>query len=376
MEINYGLAGLGTIAKTHLLGLRNIPLLSIDVPFSVNFHILFSSHPEQNAVLAKQIGFKTVVDSMEKLVASSELNVVDICTPNFLHREQALTAMKAGKHVYCEKPLAVNSDETAQMLQAATNTQVINQVAFVMRFNPAVAAAHSAIKQGVIGKPYAFRGEILHSSYLPVEKPMTWRLEKSKSGGGALVDLGVHLIDLVRFLLGDVKMVSCTTKTVVKERQRPNGEIGNVDVDDWASLDLQVESGISGTIEASRLAVGNDASRLWIYGTNGSLLIDLNHEPYAPTFYNTYGQRIYVDTKTLMQDKFYQNVTKLYPPAKLSQGFMVDTHLTSLLWFLMGVSDGKPMDDAPTFMDGHIAQLIIEAAYKSDEQGHNFIEIL
>jgi len=186
MKINYGLAGLGTIAKTHLLGLRNLPLLNVPVRFTVDLKALYSTHPEENLEIAKSCGFSEVVDSMEKLVHIEELDVVDICTPNFLHCQQASLAAQAGKHIYCEKPLA----------------NIINQVAFVMRFNPAVAAAHAAIKQGVIGRPYAFRGELLHSSYLTAEKTMTWRLEKDKSGGGALADLGIHLIDLVRFLLG------------------------------------------------------------------------------------------------------------------------------------------------------------------------------
>jgi len=368
MEINYGLAGLGTIAKTHLLGLRNLPLLNVPVGFSVNLKALYSTHPAENLEIAKSCGFSEVVDSMEKLVQMEDLDVVDICTPNFLHCQQASLAAQAGKHIYCEKPLANNSDEAKLMTQEAQKANIINQVAFVMRFNPAVAAAHAAIKQGVIGRPYAFRGELLHSSYLTAEKTMTWRLEKDKSGGGALADLGIHLIDLVRFLLGEIQSVSCVTDTIVKQRKTSQGELRQVNVDDWASLSLQVEGSIRGTIEASRLAVGNDANRMWIYGDKGSLFIDLDHDPYSPTFYDEKGQRIYPDPKLLANDPFYERIAKLYPNPKLSQGFMVDTHLTSLLWFLSSVAEGKTLDHTPTFEEGHGAQLVLDAAYQSSLQ--------
>jgi len=368
MQINYGLAGLGTIAKTHLLGLRNLPLLNVPVKFTVDLKALYSTHPEENLEIAKSCGFSEVVDSMEKLVHIEDLDVVDICTPNFLHCQQASLAAQAGKHIYCEKPLANNSDETKLMTQEARKANIINQVAFVMRFNPAVAAAHTAIKQGVIGRPYAFRGELLHSSYLTAEKTMTWRLEKDKSGGGALADLGIHLIDLVRFLLGEIRSVSCVTDTIVKERKTFQGELQQVDVDDWASLNLQVEGSIRGTIEASRLAVGNDANRMWIYGDKGSLFIDLDHNPYSPIFHNEKGQRIYPDSQLLAQDPFYEKVLELYPNPKLSQGFMVDTHITSLLWFLSSVAQNSILEHTPTFEEGHRAQVVLDAAYQSSLQ--------
>lgn len=375
MKINYGLAGLGTIAKTHLLGLRNLPLLNVPVDFSINLKALYSTHPMENVETAKSCGFAEIVDTMEKLVSLEDLDVVDICTPNFLHCQQTLLAAQAGKHIYCEKPLANNSEQTKLMVEEVQKSNVVNQVAFVMRFNPAVASAHAAIKQGVIGRPYAFRGELLHSSYLMPEKAMTWRLQKNKSGGGALADLGIHLIDLVRFLLGEIHSVSCLTDTIIKQRKNSEGIFQQVDVDDWASLSLQVQGDVKGTIEASRLAVGNDANRMWIYGDKGSLFIDLDHNPYSPIFYDEKNQRIYPDPKLLANDPFYKRIVKLYPNSKLSQGFMVDTHLTSLLWFLSSVADGKILDHTPTFEEGHRAQLVLEAAYQSSSQNGSFVAV-
>jgi len=112
---------------------------------------------------------------------------------------------------------------------------------------------------------------------------MTWRLQKNKSGGGALADLGIHLIDLVRFLLGEIHSVSCLTDTIVKQRKNSEGIFQQVDVDDWASLSLQVQGDVKGTIEASRLAVGNDANRMWIYVTK-ALCLSIWTTTYSPPF--------------------------------------------------------------------------------------------
>jgi len=165
------------------------------------------------------------------------------------------------------------------------------------------------------------------------------------------------------------------TDTILKQRKTSQGELRQVNVDDWASLSLQVEGSIRGTIEASRLAVGNDANRMWIYGDKGSLFIDLDHDPYSPTFYDEKGQRIYPDPKLLANDPFYERIAKLYPNPKLSQGFMVDTHLTSLLWFLSSVAEGKTLDHTPTFEEGHGVQLVLDAAYQSSLQNGAIIYV-
>jgi predicted dehydrogenase len=374
MKINYGLVGLGEIAKNHLLGIRNMPLFDVPLDFQVNLSGVFTTHLANNYEKARLIGFKNIVDSMEKLVQIPDLDVVDICTPNYLHKEQVLFSVKFNKHVYCEKPLGMNSVETSEILGVVKKSNIKNQVAFVMRFMPAVAYAHAILNKNFLGSIYAFRGEFFHSSYLNPDKKISWRLEKQKSGGGALVDLGIHMIDLVRFLIGEIDSVSAFAETVVKKRQSIEGRVENIEVDDWALLTINLCSGARGTIEASRVAVGNEGTRLTVYGDKGSLRIDLNN-PYLPSVFDINSRSVYVESRFLLEDDFYSEVLRLYPNPKLSQGFMVDVHLVGLLWFLQSVARGKTLFGTPTFEEAHRVQLVIDAAYKSATEGNKFIHV-
>lgn len=362
MTINYGLAGLGMISRIHILGIRAIPLMDYSIDFQVNLKALFTTHPDENYQEAKLIGFERIVDSMRKLVQISDIDVVDICTPNYLHSEQVLLSAEYGKNIYCEKPLGMDADETIKMLEAVQKKGIKNQVAFVMRFMPAVASAHAIIKKGILGNIYAFRGEFFHSSYLNPAKRMTWRLEKEKSGGGALIDLGIHLIDLLRFLVGEIELVSAFTSTVVKKRQTSENMLEDVKVEDWALLLVKMQSGVEGTLEASRVAVGKEGTRLSIYGDKGSLHLDFNN-PYTLFLFDVDSRSIYVKQDFLLEDEFYSEWIKLYP--KLSQGVMVDLHLTSLLWFFNSILSGKTLNGTPTFEEAHKAQAVVDAAYKS-----------
>ena len=285
-----------------------------------------------------------------------------------------MSSIGHSKHVYCEKPLGLNSTETAEILKAVKESGVKNQVAFVTRFTPAVAFAHAVLKKNLLGNIYAFRGEIFHSSYLNPSKKISWRLERQKSGGGALMDLGSHIIDLSLFLIGEIESVSAFTKTVVKERQLPDGELKNIVVDDWALLSINTTSGVKGSIEASRVAVGNEGTRFTVYGDKGSLKINLN-EPYYPSIFDVNSKKICIDNRILQEDNFYSEVMRLYPNPKLSQGLMVDIHLVGLLWFLQSIISGKTLPGTPDFEEAHRVQLVIDAAYKSAAENGKFVKI-
>ncbi len=362
MKLNYGLAGFGGIAKIHLLGIKNIHLLGVPIDFEVNLSTLFTTS-QTHRMEGITIGFENTVDSIDTL-ARSNVDLVDICTPNFLHKEEILLASNAGKHIYCEKPLGMNSIETSEIMKDISKSGVKNQVAFMLRFLPAVAYAHAILKQNLLGRIYAFRGEFFHSSYLNPDKKMSWRQDKNKSGGGALMDLGVHLIDLVRFLIGEIEAVSASIETIVKKRHSVDGKLEDVSVDDWALLSMNLQSGTKGTLEASRVAAGNEGTRLTIYGEHGSLRIDLSN-PYLPAIFDVNSKNFSEELSFLSDDDFYSEVLRLYPIPKFSQGFMIDAHLTALLWFFKSIVADKVLSGTPTFEDGHKAQEVIDAAYQS-----------
>ena len=160
---------------------------------------------------------------------------------------------------------------------------------FNYRFIPAVMRARQLVDEGRIGRVFHFRGVYMHSGYVDATRPMSWRLDNARSGGGALFDLGAHIVDLMRYLLGDYATVAGTLETFVPERPVAKGstEMGQVEVDDWCLLNARMASGAVGTIEASRFATGAaDGLGFEIHGENGALGFDLMQPNYLRFFDN------------------------------------------------------------------------------------------
>ena len=372
-NINYSLSGLGGIAKTHLVGLRNLEMLELGLDFKVNFSTLATTHPEEKKELAREIGFDQVAANFDKLLAA-DVDLVDLCTPNFIHAEEILKAAAANKDIYCEKPLASNLAEAEEIMNKIEGKSLKNQIAFVYRFAPAVAQAHALLKNKVIGEVQFAKVEYYHSRYLNPELPISWRLEKESSGGGALVDLGSHMIDLSRFLLDEVESLSAWTKTFVEKRKTAAGNSKKVDVDDWAMLMLNFDSGAKGTLEASRVSPGNEGFRFHIFGDRGAIQIDSDQIDKVQLFDQT-PKEIEVSKEMLAGDQFLNRLLELNSGSKLSQGMMVDLHLLSLIFFFESITEGKANPGVPTFEDGYQTQKVMDYAYQSAAEDGKKIEI-
>lgn len=367
MSIGYGLVGLGGIAKTHLLGLRNIPLLGLPIDEKIELKGLYTTHPLQNLKLAGSIGFENVVESMEELVGIPKIDMVDLCTPNFLHSEQIKIAAQACKHIYCEKPLSIDRHTALEAVKAVEEASVFNQVAFVLRFLPSIVRARSLLKHKVVGKVFNFRAELYHSSYINQKRPMTWRLQKEKSGGGALVDLGSHVIDLTRFLLGEFETVQAFTDTIIPVRPSKNGKNEKIDVDDWALITAKLDSGAIGTIEVSRTAVGAEGIRIEIYGDKGSIFIS-SENPLCPMWFDENLRNRSSEIEQVTEDDEYlKELIKIYPPPKMTQGWMIDSHTASLVWFINSLNTGRVFHETPSFSEAYKTQVIMDCAYQSSE---------
>ncbi|MGC9100614.1 MAG: Gfo/Idh/MocA family protein [Caldisericum sp.] len=374
-NLNYALFGLGTIAKNHLLSIKSIPVIYNDCNFKVNLNSLYTTHKEDKETLGKLIGFQKVVDKIDDIENDSSIDVIDICTPNYLHFEQVLDSVQHEKNVYCEKPLTANVYDAAALLSKLENVKAKTQVALVLRFLPAVAQAHAIIKSGVIGKVKSFHFEMLHTGYLNPSRRISWRLEKAKSGGGAIVDLGIHLIDLSRFLIGDVERVSAFVGTTVASRKLENSEkLQKVDVDDWGYVMVTASNDVKGFIEVLRVAVGNEGTRLFVYCTEGSIKIDLA-SPYNAVIFDLNGKQLYIDDKVFLGDDYFCEVKKLYPDPKVSMGSMVDLHYTGLLWFFKSILQNTVPAGTPTFQEAYKDQLVVEAIYKSAANNGELTEV-
>ncbi len=282
-QINVGLVGYKFMGKAHSNALRKLPMF-FDLDCKLCMHTLCGRDEEWVRKSAETFGWQGAVTDWRTLVENPEIDVVDITTPSNAHTDIAIAAAEHGKHVFCEKPLALTLADARAMAKAVQENGVKGQVGFNYRFVPALVLAKQLIDSGKLGEIYHFRGVYLQDWIVDPSFPLVWRLDKAVAGSGSLGDLGAHVIDAARFLVGDIAKVVGMERTFVKERPLVEKMIGlsgsaskdapkgAVTVDDATLFLCEFENGALGTIEATRFANGhnNDLS-FEINGRKGSL---------------------------------------------------------------------------------------------------------
>ncbi len=366
-----GMIGYGFMGKMHSYAYASLPFIYDPPPAQVRLVGVAAATQASRNLAMQRAGYEFATSDYRELLKRDDIHIVNICTPNYLHKEQVIEALKAGKHVYCDKPLAMNAREAREIVDLAKSVGTTCQMTFHNRFSPAVMRARQIADNGFLGEVVSFRAVYLHSGYLDPTRPITWRLQKEKSGGGALADLGSHAIDLLHHLIGRFTRVQANLQTVVKQRPVAKGssEMAPVDVDDLAVLQLELENGSIGTLEASRIATGTqDDLRFEVHGTRGAMRFDLMD---ANWLY------IYDDTKPsalLGGDRGWQRIecVQNYPkPAALPGGKTpvgwTRFHIASIYDFVSNVAAGRPGN--PSFGDGLAVHEVMDAAQASSESG-------
>lgn len=273
-SLNIAMIGYGGIGRVHVMAYRAIPFHYGLPADTVNIVGVATTNPESAWAAKREIGCDVWTTDYTELLARADVDAVDVCVPNRLHQEIVVAAARAGKHVYCEKPLAMNVVEAKRMVEAVNAAGVKAQMTFNFRFFPAVMRAKQLIDEGFLGRVFSYRGRYYRASYIDANKPLSWRLRKDASGGGALFDLGSHILDILHYLLGDFASVYATMDTLIRERPIAPGaaEKGAVDVDDIVLLQTRMVDGSLGTVEISRMGTGlaNDLG-FEIYGDKGAI---------------------------------------------------------------------------------------------------------
>ncbi|MDC7233012.1 MAG: Gfo/Idh/MocA family oxidoreductase [Spirochaetales bacterium] len=354
-KLTIALAGYGSIGRIHQLAWSDIKYIYPGKTPELYLKGLCRSTPESAAETAVQAGLDRGYRDFDDILADPEVDIVDLVTPNSLHKEQILKALNAGKHVLCEKPLAMNAAEAAEIEEAARNSDRKAGMIFNYRFIPAMLKARELVEEGKIGEIYSFRGEYLHTGYQNPERPYSWRMDFEQSGGGALADLGSHVIDLVRYLLGDFKSVRAHLETYIEERPLPGGRgTGKVTVDDAAWLHCELKSGAPGTIEVSRFATGTlDDLNLTVYGSRGAFSFRLMD----PGFLN------YFDEGNKGAGWSRLETLQHYPdaiiPAPRSVIGWTRFHTENQYRFVRSIMENKPF--SPSLNDGAAVQYVLDA---------------
>ena len=276
-EIGVGMLGYAFMGKAHSNAMKKLPYMIYPPPAVPKLVAICGRSEEATRAAAVRFGYESYYTDWRQMLADDRVQLFDNGGPNDAHAEPSIAAAQAGKHVLCEKPLGRTAEESKAMLDAVQKAGVKHMVAFNYRFVPAIRQMRKLIESGALGRIYHFRASYLQEWIMPhYNVPMIWRLQKDVAGSGSLGDLGAHIIDLGRYLVGDVKSVSAMTKTFIPERPWGDGTMGKVDVDDAFAAVVEFENGALGTLEATRFAAGRkNANVLEINGEKGSLRFNL-----------------------------------------------------------------------------------------------------
>jgi predicted dehydrogenase len=267
-----GLIGSGFMGKTHALGFGAVSTV-FEMPIEPVLEVLADVDTQTAASAARKLGFARSTGDWRELVRDPAVDIVDITTPPLLHHEMALAAIAAGKHTYCEKPLAPSAALALEMAQAAERAGVKTQVGFNYLKNPMLALARDIIVNGELGTIVSFRGIHAEDYMADASTLWHWRLDP-RGGGGVIADLGSHIIAIARYLLGPIDAVCGQLETVIKQRPVRLGaaEMRPVEVDDIARALVSFACGCNGTIEASWLAHGRKMQiEFEVVGEHGTL---------------------------------------------------------------------------------------------------------
>jgi predicted dehydrogenase len=276
-EIGVGMLGYAFMGKAHSNAMKKLPYMIYPPPAIPKLVAICGRNEEATRAAAVRFGYESYYTDWRQMLADDRVQLFDNGGPNDAHAEPSIAAAQAGKHILCEKPLGRTAEESKTMLDAVQKAGVKHMVAFNYRFVPAIRQIRKLVDSGALGKIYHFRAAYLQEWIMPhYNLGMIWRLQKSVAGSGALGDLGAHIIDLGRYLVGDVKSVSAMTKTFIPERPWGDGTMGKVDVDDAFAAVVEFENGALGTLEATRFAAGRkNANTLEINAEKGSIRFNL-----------------------------------------------------------------------------------------------------
>lgn len=340
--IKIGIVGLGRISNQHIEGIQAAGNAKITAVCDIDKEKLQTVGDK----LSIPTGYRFT--DYNDLINCKEVDAVEICTPNYLHVPIATAAAKAGKHIEVEKPLGISaSDGIDELMKVVKENNVVNMMDFSYRFKDAVRYAKHLIENGKLGKLINVNIEYLQSGVFIPGRRLEWRFVKEYAGSGTLADLGVHLIDMTRFLIGDFKSVFAVQSTVVKERMKlDSDEYAPVNVDDITSFVAKLDGDVIANFLVTKCAIGESNTIIYeLYGTDGVLKFNLNN----PTEITLCIGEVDKETNSLHT----VNVPASFKLAE-EECFIRSVH-------------GEKLPYMPDITEGYKAQLVVDAVLKSAE---------
>lgn len=271
--LRVGIIGLGFIGKVHAYGYATLPFYYDKLGVRGRITHVCTSTPETAEAGRAQLDAQVATTDYRAITENPDIDVVNICTPNHLHKDALLSAIQHQKHIYCDKPLVVSMREAEEILSAMPNYKATAQMTLQCRFFPAVMRAKQLIDGGFVGRVLEFRAAYLHAGSASASAPLRWKLS-AEAGGGVINDLASHILDLMHHLLGDYESIAADTQIAYSERPSAGdpSRMVKVNAEDCVMLLARMACGALGTIEATKIATGaEDEVRFEIHGEKGAL---------------------------------------------------------------------------------------------------------
>lgn len=365
-RLRVGFVGFGFIGQVHAYGYLNLPLFYDPPPLEAELAAVCTSRPETARRARERFGFTLATTDYRRVTENPDIDIVHIASPNIFHRDQLLSAMAAGKHIYCEKPLTATLAE-AREVEAALGSYVgVHQMCLQNRFFPATLRAKQLVEEGRLGRILSFRAAYLHSGSADPSAPLKWKLDRAM-GGGVLLDLGSHVIDLVRHLCGEFEEVLMDRSIAYPERPSPEdpARMVPVEAEDLSVMLVRTADGALGTIEASKIATGTeDELRIEIHGERGALRFNSMQPNYLEFYERSAPGEPVGGTRGWTAIATVQRYPKPagFPGPKFSVGW-IRSHLACLANFLTALAQGTRAE--PGLEVGVRLQEIMDAAVRS-----------
>jgi predicted dehydrogenase len=368
-----GLIGYRFMGRAHSNAWRQAPRF-FNLKANVELYTVCGRNAAGVQAARAQLGWQNAATDWHEVVESPLIDIVDIVTPTNCHAEIAIAAAKNGKHVLCEKPMALNVQEAEAMFAAAQKAKIVHMICHNYRRIPAIALAKKIIGEGALGRIYHFHARYAQDRLADPEFPLDWRLQKETSGSGVHSDINSHIIDLGRYLVGEFKEVCGWLNTFVPERPLadalPKGarKLGKVNVPDSTVFFGRMENGVLANLEATRYALGRkNHITIEINGSKGSLYFDFE-DMNRLKFYNggdPADRRGFRDILVTESDGVQPYVGNWSPPG---HGIGYEhTFIHTVADFVSACVEGKPA--APTFEDGLKNQRVLAAVEESSQKG-------
>jgi predicted dehydrogenase len=373
--LNIGMIGYGFMGRAHSNAYTKVSHF-FDLEYTPVLKAVCARDPEKAKQFAAKWGYESIETDWKKLLERKDIDAVDICTPNNLHKEIAIAAAKAGKMILCEKPLAMDTAEGEEMCQAVEKAGVANIVWYNYRRIPAVTFAKEIIDSGKLGRIFHYRANFLQDWTINADLPQggaaLWRLDAAAAGSGVTGDLLAHCIDTALWLNGSISNVTAMTETFVKERKHQlTGKVEQVKIDDACAFLCHFKNGSLGLFESTRYARGHKALYTFeVNGEHGSLKWDLHDLHRLQWFdYRTEGP-LRAWSSIHVTDSDHPYMGKWWVPG-LAIGYE-HSFVHQVADFLEGLATGKPA--GPTFRDALETQKVCDAVLNS-AKGGNWVNV-